>query len=82
MGKFEKFMELKEEGGQFGDEEVFKCEECGGQTYPDKGWDGEPDPGSCKRGCSSRHMDFKIRVTNNRYRENFDKVKWGTRRER
>ena len=73
MGKFDKFMELKEDGGQFGDEEMFKCEECGAQTYPDKGWDGEPDLNNCKKGCSTKNDWFPGRVSL-AYKRNFDRI--------
>lgn len=61
MGQFGKYWEMQKSGGPYDEErhEVFKCTECGGETQHPEGWNGEPDRGNCRHGCSSRESDYK-----------------------
>lgn len=74
-GKYDNFWEMRR-GGPYDEDaqQIFKCRECGAETAPEKGWDGEPDPGACRPGCSSHYRDWRPGMVSQRYRENFAKI--------
>lgn len=77
-GFYERYWEMSE-GGPYDDERssnnIFKCKDCGGETWHREGWDGEPDPGQCKGHCSSRASDWRPGRVSRAYRRNIDMVK-------
>jgi len=74
MGKFDKYWEMKEGGPYDQGEEVFKCTDCGAVTFPDKGFNGEPDTRQCTEKCQAGSGDWKPGNVTNNYRRNLDKV--------
>lgn len=74
MGFYDRYWEMKKGGPYEADAEIFKCKDCGAETYPSHGWNGEPDPGCCRHGCQSRESDWKLGRVSEQYRKNFDRV--------
>lgn len=72
MGKYDRFWEMRI-GGKRESDEAFKCTGCGGETFHQKGFDGEPSVHNCKPGCPCRESDLKT-VGNRGYRGNFDRI--------
>jgi hypothetical protein len=77
-GKRDGFWEMKFGGPYSGEEgtaeEGYKCTDCGTETIPEKGWNGEPDKSHCRDGCKYRGSDWKPGGVSNRFRRNFDRV--------
>jgi len=76
-GKKDQFWEMRE-GGPYAEaegnaREIFKCTGCGAETYPEAGWNGEPDRHHCHPGCPCRTSDWKI-GSSRKYRANFDRI--------
>ena len=71
-GKFDKYWEMTEGGPYDEGEEVFKCKDCGAVTFPDEGWNGEPDPQHCSDKCKGSQGDWKPGSVSKKYRENYD----------
>jgi len=74
MGKFDKYWEMKEGGPYDQGEEVFKCTDCGAVTFPDKGFNGEPDTDQCTEKCKANSGDWKPGAVSDKYRRNLDEV--------
>lgn len=74
MGRFDKYWELTEGGPYDEGREIFKCTECGAETVPVEGWDGEPDPGMCQHGCGVRETDWLPGRANRKYKRNFERI--------
>lgn len=76
-GKKDRYFELRQ-GGPYdapGESvEMYKCTDCGAETYPAAGWNGAPDPHKCHPGCRANHGDWKIGGVSLAYRRNFDKI--------
>jgi len=74
-GKTERFWPLRE-GGPYDkpgeSREMYKCIGCGAETYPEKGWNGEPDKHQCKPGCTCQ-SDL-IQGNSRQFRQNFDRI--------
>jgi hypothetical protein len=49
MSKYKRYWELRSPNPVVGEEQMFKCIDCGAETFHDKGWDGEPAPHKCGR---------------------------------
>ena len=75
MGKYERYWEMTE-GGPYdaGEHQIFKCKDCGGETHPVDGWNGEPNPHNCRPGCRCHDEDWLTGRVSGRYRENFDRI--------
>jgi len=73
-GKFDRFWEMREGGPYDSGEEVFKCKDCGAITYPQDGWNGEPDPHQCTAKCQANHGDWRPGGVSRPYRQNFDTI--------
>ena len=68
-----RYWEMKT-GGPYDDgTEMFKCKDCGAETFHEKGYDGEPDPHNCHGECKSRGTDWAPGRVSNLYRANFDR---------
>ena len=65
MGKFDKYWEMKIGGPHEDGAEAFKCTECGGETEPEKGWNGEPNTDNCQHGCSVKETGLTVSVSRN-----------------
>lgn len=77
MGKYDRYWEMTEGGpyDQDGEKnEIFKCKDCGGETFPDEGHNGEPDPEACHAGCKSRSEDWMPGRLSRLYKMNFDRI--------
>lgn len=77
-GHFERFWEMQTGGPHDGEnytDKIFKCKDCGAETFPDDGWNGEPDEHACSSDCPSRSSDWRPGRISNRYRANMDRVK-------
>ena len=78
MGKYDQFIELRS-GGPYGEaeyeDEIFKCAKCDAETYPEKGFDGEPDRHVCTHDCRMDHSDVLV-GNSARYVRNYDRVAW------
>jgi hypothetical protein len=73
-GKFEKYWPMTEGGPHDKGEEVFKCKDCGAVSYPDEGWDGEPDTHECSKKCQDNHGDWNPGHVSDPYRNNYEKI--------
>jgi len=73
-GKFDRYWELTEGGPYEPGEEMFKCSDCGAETFPEDGWNGEPEPGLCKRGCKSHDTDWAPGNNSRAFKKNFDRI--------
>jgi len=81
MGHYDRYWEMREGGPYAGepgqeDNRIFKCRDCGAETHHRDGWDGEPDPGRCAPWCPSRNSDWRPGRVSNRFRENFDRIRF------
>ena len=49
MGKYDKYYEMRTPNPVVpgGEEQMFKCTDCGSETFPERGWSGEPDRHVC-----------------------------------
>lgn len=74
MGKYERYWEMTEGGPYDGGEQVFKCKDCGAVSYPDEGWNGEPDPHRCHPGCRCHETDWSHGRGSRAYKRNFDRI--------
>jgi len=74
MGKFDKYWEMKEGGPYDQGEEVFKCTDCGGVTFPEKGFNGEPDTSQCTEKCQANSGAWKPGAVSDKYRRKLDEV--------
>ena len=77
MGKYDRYWEMTE-GGPYDQEgeknEIFKCKDCGAETFPDEGHNGEPDPRGSHAGCKSRSEDWAPGRVSRPYKANFDRI--------
>jgi hypothetical protein len=71
---YDRYWEMKEGGPYDAGNEIFKCKDCGAETFPTEGHDGEPDPGHCREGCSSRDEDWAPGRVSRVYKRNFDGI--------
>jgi hypothetical protein len=58
-----------------GAEEIFKCTKCGGETFPETGWNGEPKPHVCSKDCQMDHGDASTAVSR-QFIENLAAINW------
>lgn len=79
-GHFERYWEMRE-GGPYADQKgqdpsnkIFKCKDCGAETHPRKGWNGEPDPHLCSKNCPSRASDWKPGRVSNAFRKGMESM--------
>ena len=75
-GKYDRYWEMTE-GGPYdegGGNEIFKCTDCGAETFPDEGHNGEPDPGACHAECKSRGADWSPGRVSKGYKAEFDRI--------
>ncbi|MBW2596932.1 MAG: hypothetical protein JRC93_13385 [Deltaproteobacteria bacterium] len=81
-GHFERYWEMTEGGpysgqeGQDEAEECFKCKDCGAETFPDEGWNGEPDPEQCHEGCPSRASDWRPGRVSDAFRKGIEGIRF------
>jgi hypothetical protein len=55
--------------------EGYKCTGCGAETYPEKGFNGEPDRHRCSKDCRHGNSDWKPGTGNKRiFNKNFDHI--------
>ncbi len=73
-GKFERYWPMKEGGPYDEGEECFKCKDCGGVSFHDEGWNGEPDSHQCTEKCKSNHGDWLPGSVSDLYRKNLDNI--------
>jgi len=75
MGRFDRFWEMRV-GGTDPDSqsESFVCKDCGAETAPEAGWNGEPDESRCKGHCRGRQGDWRPGGAGRRYKRNFDAI--------
>lgn len=76
-GHFDRYWEMHEGGPYDTPEEtnkIFKCKDCGAETFHAKGFDGEPDTGKCHAGCPSRASDWRPGRVSNAYRRQIGQV--------
>lgn len=75
MGFFDRYWEMQK-GGPYdaSGKEIYKCTDCGAETIPGEGWNGEPDPGGCDKNCPSRRSDWTPGGVSEAYRKNFDRI--------
>jgi len=80
MGKYERYWEMTS-GGPYdaGENEIFKCKDCGAETHPENGWNGEPNPRNCHGACKSRATDWSPGKVSLAYRRNYDRIFSGNR---
>ena len=80
-GFYERYHEMQE-GGPYDTEDtsnkIFKCTDCGAETFARDGWDGEPEPGHCHAHCKSRATDWKPGRVSSLYKHNIDGVRMNT----
>ena len=74
MGKFDRYWEMTEGGPYDEGEEMFKCTDCGAETFPDEGWNGEPDLENCKKTCKSKGEDWNPGRVSRRYKANIARI--------
>ncbi|MBU2548874.1 MAG: hypothetical protein KKB20_10710 [Proteobacteria bacterium] len=73
-GKFERYWEMRGGGPYDPGEEMFKCMDCGAESFPEDGWNGEPDPDRCAGHCSSRSSDWSPGRVSDKYRNNHERI--------
>jgi hypothetical protein len=76
MGQFDNFIALQQ-GGCNQDaptQEIFKCKDCGAETMPAAGWNGEPAVGHCHKDCPSHNKDWLPGRRNQAYRDGIDRI--------
>ncbi|MEW5735715.1 MAG: hypothetical protein AB1921_12725 [Thermodesulfobacteriota bacterium] len=56
----------------FGNIEMHKCTECGGESFPENGWSGSPEEHACGPHCSCRSNPAV--AGSSRYRDNFARI--------
>lgn len=76
MGHFDRYWEMQIGGPRDEAEKAFKCKDCGAESYPDEGWNGEPDVRQCHARCSSRASDWRPGRVSRRFRENFARIEF------
>ncbi len=74
MGKFDRYWEMTSGGPYDKGEEMFKCTDCGAETFPDEGFNGEPSPGNCAKECRSRGEDWKPGNVSRRFKANLARM--------
>ncbi len=74
MGKFDRYWEMRLGGPKSKGREIFKCTDCGAETKPGNGYNGEPDPGHCHQGCKSRETDWLPGNGSTSYKQNFSAI--------
>ncbi|MBI5843744.1 MAG: hypothetical protein HZB23_03640 [Deltaproteobacteria bacterium] len=52
--------------------EFYKCTECGGETHPANGHNGEPDAHQCRNGCQCNSC--RVKAGSVSFRANFDAI--------
>ena len=76
---FDHLWEMREKTSG-GSREIFKCTRCNASHYPEKGYSGEPDLASCKKGCrektQSEISDWKPGAASELYRKNYELIQW------
>jgi len=53
-GFYNRYWEMRQGGPHDKGDDIFKCTDCGGETHPVMGHNGEPNPGNCFKHCKSR----------------------------
>lgn len=74
MGRFDKIWEMQQSRGPHDSlppEQIHKCTECGGETHHPEGWNGAPDLGNCKDGCSVKGSDWNPGRVTKPFRDNY-----------
>lgn len=71
---YERYWEMTEGGPYDEGNEIFKCKDCGAETFSPDGHNGEPDPGQCRAGCCSRDEDWAPGRVSRQYKVNFDRI--------
>ncbi len=70
-----RFWEMRGGEGPYDEgREMFKCTGCGAETYPEEGWNGEPDRHRCAPGCRHGGSDWRPGGVSPAYRRNFDAI--------
>ena len=74
MSKYGKFWEMKTRNpfAPKGEEQMFKCTDCGAESFPDKGWDGSPNTHKCSHDCKMDHSS--VTSPTSTYKENLGKI--------
>jgi len=74
-GKFyDRYWEMQKGGPYESAGEIYKCKDCGAETWPEDGWNGRPNPGNCGRHCASKTSDWRPGQVSPAYRRNFDRI--------
>jgi hypothetical protein len=76
MSHFSKYHEMRTPNSLApgGEEQMFKCVDCGAESFPEKGWGGSPDTHRCSHDCRMDHGDWVNGKISRSYRQNFDRV--------
>ena len=73
-GYFKRYWPMRQGAPNTKGQEIFKCTDCGGETEPDAGFNGEPDPANCFKHCKSKENKKKPFVSKTRFNINHDKM--------
>jgi len=73
-GRYKNLWPMRQPGFLNREREIFKCTECGAETAPAAGHDGEPDVHRCRPGCRCRSKLTVVRPAD--FGENFARVRF------
>ena len=71
---YDRYWEMRQGGPHDKGTEVFKCTDCGGETHPVMGHDGEPNPINCAKHCKSRETNKTPVSKKELFNSNFDRT--------
>ncbi len=74
MGRYSKYWEMRQGPPHFDGVEIFKCTDCGGETEPDAGHNGEPDTDNCAAHCKTKASDWRPGNKQTLYNKNFASI--------
>ena len=72
--KNDRYWEMRQGGPYDKGRQIFKCVDCGAETAPENGFNGEPDPGRCHHDCRMHHGDWEPGRVSRQYKVNFDRI--------
>lgn len=71
MGHYDRYWPMLRGGPHEEGREIYKCTDCGAETEPAEGHNGEPESRLCGEECGSRNSDWRPGRVSNRYKDNF-----------
>jgi hypothetical protein len=76
MSTFSKYHEMRTPNplARGGEEQMFKCTECGAESFPEEGWSGSPDTHRCSHDCKMHHGDWVNGKLTPSFRKEFDRI--------